>query len=206
MFVYSTIQTACVIFMKRLLTIAMLILVASCTDKTSNTTQSTVPADTTKMLTKEQPKVDSGVSLPEGKIIKFTSKYGFETFNTKVFTGKVAAPNFTDNDFSNDKEYVNFITVGCNKNGINFGGHYTIIQRSCGAMCEHIFIIDRITGKIFTDIKPNDGRYGYLYRNDSKLLIANSNIFQNDSLNYYNNFFGEPELYVWNDNDFKRLK
>ena len=173
----------------------------SCKDKNSNKTQH-ISIDTTL---KSISKIDSNLNSTEGRLIKFTSKYNFETFKTKLFLGKPLSPDFTDNKFANDKEYIKFITDGCKKNNINFGGHYTIIQRSCGAMCEHIFIIDRITGKIYIDIRPNDGRYGYLYKKDSYLLIANSNVFQDDSLKYYNDFFGKPELYVWKDNKFQLL-
>jgi hypothetical protein len=160
----------------------------------------------TETTLKSTSTVDSNSDTTEGRLVKFTSKYNFDIFKVKLFTGKASSPNFTNNEFANDKEYVKFITEGCKRNNINFGGHYTIIQRSCGTMCEHIFIVDRISGKIFTDIKPNDGRYGYLYKEDSNLLIANSNLFQDDSLKYYNDFFGKPELYVWKDNNFQLLK
>jgi len=149
---------------------------------------------------------ESSSNTTEGKLIKFTSKYNFETFKANLFTGETVSPDFSNNVFSKDKEYVKFITEGCKNNAINFGGHFTILQRSCGAICEHLFIVDRITGKIYTDIRPNDGRYGYLYKKDSYLLIANSNSFQDDSLTYYNDFFGKPEMYIWKDNNFQRLK
>ena len=75
------------------------------------------------------------------------------------------------------------------------------------AQCVRIFLLlTESMGEIFTDINLNDGRYGYLYHNDSKMLIANSNVFQDDILKYYNNFFGEPELYFWTDMNFKPLK
>jgi hypothetical protein len=152
-------------------------------------------------------KVASNVkATKDGRIIKFHSKYNFQTFATKLFEGKASAPDFTNNEFSNDTAYVKFIEEGCKKNQINFGGHYTIFQRSCGAMCSNIFIIDRHNGKIVTDIKPNDGRYGYLFKKDSKLLIANSSVFQDDSFKYYNDLFGAPELYVWTGDNFKLLR
>jgi hypothetical protein len=185
--------------------IATLILVSSCKGR-SSIMPAKISGDTTIASIKKALKVDSNLDVPDGKIIKFTSKYSFETFKTNVFIGNLASPDFARNEFLNDKEYVNFITEGCKKNGINFGGHYTIIQRFCGAMCSHIFIIDRISGKIFTDISPSDGRYGYFYKKDSRLLLANSKVFLDDSLKYYNNFFGVPELYVWKDNNFKRLE
>ena len=174
----------------------------SCKDTNPNKTQH-ISADTTLKLIS---KVDSNSNPTEERLIKFTSQYNFETFKTKLFTGKTASPDFRNNEFANDKEYVKFIADGCKNNHINFGGHFTIIQRSCGAMCEHIFIVDRITGKIYTDIRPKDGRYGYLYKKDSNLLIANSNVFQDNSLKYYSDFFGKPELYVWKDNNFEPLK
>ena len=140
--------------------------------------------------------------------VKFKYNYNFETFKTKVFRGKLAHPDFTGNEFAEDKEYVDFITEECKDEGINFGGHYTIISRSCGCMCQHIFVIDRILGKIFTDINLNgDGKWGYVYKPDSKLLIANSGLFITDSLDYYTAFWGNtPELYVWTGEKFKRIQ
>jgi hypothetical protein len=146
------------------------------------------------------------------KWVKFKSEYNFATFHTEVFTGKLANPDFTGNEFAIDKEYVDFITEGCNDNGVNFGGHCTIIHRSCGCMCEHIFVIDRISGKIFNDINitttdDGDGKWGYLYKSDSKMLFANSNLFITDSLNRYTSVWGiTPELYVWTGEKFKRIQ
>jgi hypothetical protein len=196
------IQSLCVTFMKQLPIIIILLTLTCCNDTNSDKIQHT-SSDT---IAKSISTINSNSNTTLGKLIKFTSDYNFETFKAKIFTGKTALPDFTDNEFASDKEYIKFITDGCKKNDINFGGHYTIIQRSCGAMCEHIFIVDRINGKIFTDIKPNDGRYGYFYKKDSHLLIANSNVFQDDSLKYYNDIFGNPELYVWKNNNFQFLK
>jgi hypothetical protein len=188
--------------MKHLPLIIFLLTLTCCKDTNPDKTQKSFTDTTVKLISK----VDSGLNTTERKRIKFTSHYNFETFRTKLFTGKIASPDFSHNEFANDKEYVKFITDGCKKNDINIGGHYTIIQKGCGAMCENIFIVDRITGKIYTDIRPNDGRYGYLYKKDSCLLIANSNVFQDESLEYYNDFFAKPELYVWKDSNFKLLK
>ena len=136
---------------------------------------------------------------------KFSSPYSFDTFKAEVFTGKMADPDFTGSKLVDDKEYVSFIRDGCSQNGINFGGRYTIIHKGCGAMCEHLFIVDRITGKICTDIGLSEGHYGYLYHKDSYLLIANSNLFQDDTLGYYCNHFETPRLYRWRDNSFQLL-
>lgn len=181
--------------------IFLLTLIFSCKDKHPNKPKVVSAATAIKSIST----IDGNTPTAEEQLIKFDSKYSFETFKAKLFTGKTASPDFTNNEFSSDKEYLKFITDGCNKNAINFGGHFTIIQRSCGAMCEHIFIVDRITGKIYTDIRPYDGHYGYLYKRDSYLLIANSNSFQDDSLKYYSNLSDKPELFVWKGNNFHPL-
>jgi hypothetical protein len=188
--------------MKQLPVILFLLALTCCKNIQHDNTQH-FSSDT---IVKPVSKVANNLDVADSKIIKFATKYNFEIFKAKVFTGKLAKPDFTNNEFAIDPEYVMFITEGCQTNDINFGGHYTIIQKSCGAMCEHIFIVDRINGKIYTDIKPNDGRYGYLYKKDSDLLIANSNVFQDDSLKYYKDLFGKPELYIWKDNNFQTLE
>ena len=142
---------------------------------------------------------------PEGRTLVFETKHTFDSFKTVFYTGKLAAPDFTGNPFANDPEYVSFITKGC-KQGINFAGKYTLIHKGCGAMCEHVFIVDRATGKIFTDTKIKDGKYGYLYKKDSRLLIANSEAFLDDTLTAYNNLYATPEFYVWEGSNFKFLQ
>jgi hypothetical protein len=179
------------------------LLTLSCCNNIHNSNTKNISVDT---ISKSNDKVNQTLNTTNGKLIKFNSQYNFTSFKVEQFNGELALPNFAKNRFSSDKEYVKFITDGCKSNSINFGGHYTIIQKSCGAMCELIFVVDRKNGEIYTDITPNDGRYGYMYKKDSKLLIANSNVFQDDSLKYYNDFFAKPELYVWNDNKFKLLQ
>ena len=184
-------------FMKHLPLILFLLILTCCKDTNSNKTQDVFVDTIVK---------PNSMTAREGKLIKFSSPYNFETFKAKLFTGKIVSPDFRNNEFANDKKYVKFITEGCKNNNINFGGHFTIIEGSCGAMCSNIFIVDRITGKIYTDVRPNDGRYGYLYKKYSYLLIANSNSFKDDSLTYYVDIYGEPELYIWKQNNFEHLR
>ena len=47
-------------------------------------------------------KVDSDSSKTEGKLIKFTPQYNFESFKTKLYTGKAAPPDFTGNEFGHN--------------------------------------------------------------------------------------------------------
>jgi hypothetical protein len=153
--------------------------------------------------------------------VKFKSKYNFSAFNTEIFKGKLTPLDFTESELSTDKQanefmsnqmkdYIDFWTE--NDPGINFGGHYTIIHKSCGLMCEYIYVIDRISGEIYTDINlttpdNGNGKWGYLYKSDSKMLIANSALFTTDSLNCYTAVYGiTPEFYVWTGKYFKRIQ
>ena len=153
--------------------------------------------------------------------VKFKSKYNFAMFKTKVFAGKLAPLDFTDSELAPDKQENEFMSNYMkdmvdfwteNDEGINFGGHYTIVSKSCGCMCEHIFVIDRISGKIFTDIKltmtdDGDGKWGYLYKKDSKMLIANSELFTTDSMNCYTAVYRKtPEFYIWTGKNFERIQ
>jgi|GEM_PF-2524762 len=137
-----------------------------------------------EIIKKEIPKEDRDADSADYKVLRLKKTYKFEDYKVPIFEGTLAEPNFLGNPFANDKEYVDFIKTGCKENKINFAGYYTIIERSCGAMCSHIFIVDRKNGKIFIDTKPNDERYGYEYRKDSKLLIANSSVFIDDKFSF----------------------
>lgn len=158
--------------------------------------------DTLNQLTEEE----------NTSIKKFVTRYKFSAFKVKMYTGKLADPNFEGNQFASDKEYVEFITEGCKNNGINFGGKYTIIHKSCGCMCEHIFIVDRSNGEIFVGAKmpladSGDGRFGYTYQKDSKMIIADSGLFSDYEMKYYTcRYETAPEIYVWQSKRFKKLQ
>ena len=135
----------------------------------------------------------------------FEWKYNFAAFRTSMYKGRVADPDFNKSEFSNDPEYVDFIEQGCKRNGINFGGHYTIIERGCGCMCEHVFIVDRISGRIFTDTQLNEGKWGYQFKADSRLLFANSGSFTDSTQTTYSDLGEKPELYEWKDGTFRLI-
>ncbi|MDH6308647.1 hypothetical protein M2451_000958 [Dysgonomonas sp. PFB1-18] len=193
----------------------------SCIDKQKNTTTMEDAMTDSIEIKADEIIIDSLNVCTESDIsdtinkTKFDLKFSFESYQVKVYTGKLVTQFVFDKELGADKEYVDFITEGCNKTAINFGGHYTILQNSCGCMCEHLFIIDRISGKVFTDIGlyESDGKFGYLYKADSNMLIANTGLFENEkvnadgSMNYYNDTWGDkPEVYVWKSDRFKRLQ
>jgi hypothetical protein len=139
----------------------------------------------------------------EAKKINFESEHSFKKYEVKMFKGELSNPNFEENPFADDKEYIKFITEGCKNNGINFGGKYTVFTNSCGMECLHLFIVDRNNGEIFTEINLNDGRNGYEFRPNSTMLIANSDLFLDKEFKIYKErYHWKPELYNWNGNEF----
>ena len=137
------------------------------------------------------------------KNFPFIVKYKFNSYAAPLFEGTLAAPDFRGNPNANDPEYVEFITEGC-KSGINFGGHYTLIEKSCGCMCSHLYMVDRRDGKIFIHtkgLKVEDGYYGFMYKKDSNLLITDANILIH-LLGTQNEFSITPQVFEWKKNRF----
>ncbi len=131
---------------------------------------------------------------------KVEKNFRFEDFAVATYKGKLAKPVFRGSPFSNDSEYVKFISNGCKEKGINFCGYYTIIEKSCGTMCSHLFMVNRKNGKVLDKGVSvfKSGRYGYAYRKDSRLLVANSSLFIDSLFTLYEeSVIGKPEFYKW---------
>lgn len=110
---------------------------------------------------------------------KFAFKSQFENFKVdKVYKGKLASPDFTTDP--NAKRFISMIKMGCKEEGVNFAGHYTIVEWGCGTFCAEMAIIDRISGKIIYSQIPfdkSDGHSGADYKTDSRMLIINTGAF-----------------------------
>jgi hypothetical protein len=91
-------------------------------------------------------------------------------------------------------------------------GRFTILQGGCGAMCSFIIMVDRETGQFVTIQNPNgyddeEGAYGYEYRKDSRLIIANATLFNDDEFQQsFPDLDLKPKYYVWDNNEFVLLK
>ncbi|MET3732085.1 alpha/beta hydrolase [Moheibacter stercoris] len=127
----------------------------------------------------------------------------FNKYSTHIYFGPLAELDFSKNKFKSDSNFVNFINNETLKSPINFAGEYTLIEKSCGVDCSHIFIINRVTGKVFDSISINDESCGFLYQPTSYLLIRNSNYLLNGNLKYYNEINCLPIYYLWNGKDFE---
>jgi len=155
---------------------------------------------------------DSSNIEPINKTFPIEARYKFEDFPVQVYSGKLLTLDFNDNPYASNKGCVEYMTETCESEGINFAGRFTILEGGCGTMCSFIIMADRKNGKFVTIQNPNgyeeeDGAYGYEYRKDSRLLIANANLFTDEE--FQQMFPGmnlQPIYYVWENNKFVLLK
>ena len=144
--------------------------------------------------------------------LNIETQYKFEDFPAEIYSGKLSAPDFNNNPYASNMGYVETMTDSCESEGINFGGRFTILQGSCGHMCSFVIMADRETGQFVTIQNPNgyddeDGAYGYEYRKDSRLLIANATLFTDDEFQQsFPDLDLKPKYYVWDNNEFVLLK
>ena len=105
---------------------------------------------------------------------KFEFSYKFSSFNTPVYKGILAKPNF-----KTDPPALQFRTQiknQCRSDGVNFAGHFTLTHWGCGSNCEEIAIVDRINGKIYYSnliSLSNSIFYEVKYKHDSKMIVMN---------------------------------
>ena len=133
---------------------------------------------------------------------KFSFHSKFTDFPVEVYKGKMAAPDFaTDPDA---RHFITRIKEGCAEEGVNFAGHYTIIEWGCGMECQLMAIVDRVDGKIIYSKIPfdtSDGHNGIDYHTDSRMLIVNSAGLQ-DFPGYLLQDFREPDVFEFRDEKF----
>jgi hypothetical protein len=107
---------------------------------------------------------------------QFAFKSQFDNFKVdKVYKGQLAPPNFTTDPDA--KYFITRIKEGCKETGVNFAGHYTIVEWGCGTFCKQMAIVDRISGQIIYSQIPFDtvdGHFGTNYKIDSRMLIINT--------------------------------
>lgn len=107
---------------------------------------------------------------------KFKFKSQFKDFKiNSQYKGKLAKPNFLTD--KNAERFKSRIKDGCQNSGVNFAGHYTIVEWGCGTACAEMAIVDRINGEIIYSKIPfdtADGHCGADYKIDSSMLIINT--------------------------------
>lgn len=95
----------------------------------------------------------------------------FEAYAVSVYSGRLAPP-----DFKHEPGYRRMRTVireGA-RGGVNFAGHYAVIQTGCGTDCWNVTLVDLRSGYIFDFPLGGEQYYdlGLDYRPGSRLLKA----------------------------------
>jgi hypothetical protein len=140
--------------------------------------------------------------------------YRFENFPVKIYDGNLLTPDFNNDPYASSMGFVESMTQRCEEEGINFGGRFTILQGSCGMGCTFIIMADRKSGQFVTVQNPDGydeelGAWGYEYRADSELLIANSYLLTSEKDEFYNMVVSIGlmlKFYVWKNNEFVLLE
>ncbi|GAB3527435.1 hypothetical protein GCM10027443_04010 [Pontibacter brevis] len=83
--------------------------------------------------------------------------------------------------------------------GINFAGRYTVVTVGCGTSCQQHYVVDRENGKVLDKLQSSAGAS---YAPDSRLFIINP---PDSTLNYNECRGCEPEAYIFEDDQFRKL-
>jgi hypothetical protein len=78
---------------------------------------------------------------------KYKVGFKFSDYRIALYKGKLAPPNFKTDPAA--YEFRTQIKDQCKDKGIDFAGHFTLVQWGCGTECAETAIVDRITGSIF---------------------------------------------------------
>jgi hypothetical protein len=87
------------------------------------------------------------------------------------------------------------------KEGVNFGGHYCLMQFSCGGPCTRSELIDCQTGKIYTGVEGCGETF--VFQKDSKMIIVNpiatdqKGYYTPDSVQYYFPCKYLHQIFIW---------
>jgi hypothetical protein len=128
----------------------------------------------------------------------FKTPYHFNDFVVPIDSGKQAPINWKSNPSA--RRFRTVIKEGV-KRGVNFAGHYCIVQWGCGTLCQSWVIVDLDNGKIYDGISTCRGLD---YRSDSRLIILDPPDGKNGE--YSDNFCMSPTVYQWKHNKLDKLK
>ena len=143
---------------------------------------------------------------------KFAFKSQFDNYKVdRIYKGQLAKPNFRTDQSA--KTFITRIQDGCKEMGVNFAGHYTIVEWGCGTQCLNFAIVDRISGKIiFSQFQSDtiEGHFGIDYRIDSRMIIMETEAFSEYSgyeMGYRRfDFWRQPVVYEMEDGRLKQIE
>jgi hypothetical protein len=101
--------------------------------------------------------------------IAAAADYPFELYGTgAIYQGKLRYPDFRNRDH----EFASFRTriKGGVQQGVNFAGHYSLIQFGCGTGCTQVLVTDVSTGKVYSFPRGGDDNM-YLELNFGNYMV-----------------------------------
>jgi hypothetical protein len=124
----------------------------------------------------------------------------FDAYKVSVYEGELKEPNFNSNEAAN--QFMTRITEGC-KDGINFAGYYTLVYWGCGTSCQYGVLVNRKTGEIIDGYQSS---FGSEFKKDSKLIIFNSGLVDEDSKSISTDQFAKLEFKLLENNTFVNVE
>jgi hypothetical protein len=143
--------------------------------------------------------------------LEMRPKTAFKQHKVAVYQGSISSikPYKTYTFGSYSKEQVK---AYYQKEGVNFGGHYCLIQFSCGGPCTRSELIDCQTGKIYTGVEGCGETF--IFQKDSKMIVVNPITTDNkgyytpDSVQFYFPCKYLHQIYLWQESSksFTRIE
>lgn len=116
------------------------------------------------------------------------------------YNGPLAAPDFESNPKA--KMFKTRINEQM-PYGINFAGHYTIVEFGCGTSCQSLFVVDRKTGIIYDGMTTE---LGMAFNNGNRLFIKNHGAAELTAEERANCSYCKITYWEWKDNAFVEIK
>lgn len=146
-------------------------------------------------------------AVKDGILKRFKILYDSSMFKVKdIYKGPLAKPNIERG--SDASWYRTMIRECCKDAGINFAGHYTIAEWRIGSEAMQMAVVDRINGKVWMQ----DEGFGFSdCTAGSRMITINSDLMDSVHKGYYLYRLGFehyriPEIYVWENNEFKKIE
>jgi len=124
--------------------------------------------------------------------IKYKPNVLFTDFQVKPVSPKPKI-KIDWNSYKDAKHFKTRISEACNKENVNFAGHYCFVYWGCGSECFVSMVVDALTGKIYDGVGATSG---FDFKPDSKMLIVNPP----DSTGFYSDrSYCKPIIYIWDE-------
>jgi hypothetical protein len=139
---------------------------------------------------------DSATGRIDYVLVKFQPLIYFSDFSVdSVYNGIKVPVDLKSNKIG--LQFKTVITETYKYVGVNFAGHYCLVNWGCGSPCQYFIVVDVLTGKIYNGV---DVALGLNYKANSRMLIVNPP----DSSNYYFDCpYCKPLVYIFDDNNKK---